>query len=147
LDLPFGERNNWNGVKPTCGACWGIRRARMWNGWRWTGEIQPRSMQHFIGQSPWKLGPVIAIHQRLVAETLGCFCCSRRVGCRLEFGWADMARRANENRIRQLHFLVLLHRFSENTISSRRGVRELMCDVLIMRRGNVAANISINVLY
>ena len=30
-----------------------------------------RSMQHFIGQSPWKPEPVIAIHQRLVAETLG----------------------------------------------------------------------------
>ena len=22
-------------------ACWGIRRARMWNGWRWTGVIKP----------------------------------------------------------------------------------------------------------
>ena len=30
-----------------------------------------RSMQHFIGQSPWKAEPVIVIHQRLVAETLG----------------------------------------------------------------------------
>ena len=30
-----------------------------------------RSMQHFIGQSPWKPEPVIAIHQKLVAETLG----------------------------------------------------------------------------
>ncbi len=30
-----------------------------------------RSMQHFIGQSPWKAEPVIAIHQRLVAESLG----------------------------------------------------------------------------
>lgn len=30
-----------------------------------------RSMQHFIGQSPWKPEPVIAIHQRLVVETLG----------------------------------------------------------------------------
>jgi SRSO17 transposase len=30
-----------------------------------------RSMQHFIGQSPWKPEPVTAIHQRLVAETLG----------------------------------------------------------------------------
>jgi SRSO17 transposase len=30
-----------------------------------------RSMQHFIGQSPWKPEPVIAIHQRLVSETLG----------------------------------------------------------------------------
>jgi SRSO17 transposase len=30
-----------------------------------------RSLQHFIGQSPWKAEPVIAIHQRLVAETLG----------------------------------------------------------------------------
>jgi SRSO17 transposase len=30
-----------------------------------------RSMQHFIGQSPWKPEPVIAIHQRMVAETLG----------------------------------------------------------------------------
>jgi SRSO17 transposase len=29
-----------------------------------------RSMQYFIGQSPWKAEPVIAIHQRLVAETL-----------------------------------------------------------------------------
>jgi SRSO17 transposase len=30
-----------------------------------------RSMQHFIGQSPWKGEPVIGIHQKLVAETLG----------------------------------------------------------------------------
>ena len=30
-----------------------------------------RSMQHFIGQSPWEAEPVIAIHQRLVGETLG----------------------------------------------------------------------------
>jgi len=30
-----------------------------------------RSMQHFIGQSPWKPEPVTVIHQRLVAETLG----------------------------------------------------------------------------
>ena len=30
-----------------------------------------RSMQHFIGQSPWEQEPVIAIHQRLVGGTLG----------------------------------------------------------------------------
>ena len=30
-----------------------------------------RSMQHFVGQSVWKPEPVIAIHQRLMAETLG----------------------------------------------------------------------------
>lgn len=30
-----------------------------------------RSMQYFIGQSPWKTEPVLKIHQRLVAETLG----------------------------------------------------------------------------
>ncbi|MGD0878602.1 MAG: transposase, partial [Anaerolineales bacterium] len=30
-----------------------------------------RSMQHFMGQSPWEQEPVIAIHQRLVSETLG----------------------------------------------------------------------------
>ena len=30
-----------------------------------------RSMQHFIGQSPWKTEPVTLIHQRLVAEMLG----------------------------------------------------------------------------
>jgi SRSO17 transposase len=30
-----------------------------------------RSLQYFIGQSPWKLEPVTEIHQRLVAETLG----------------------------------------------------------------------------
>jgi len=30
-----------------------------------------RSLQHFIGQSPWKAEPVIEIHQRLIAETLG----------------------------------------------------------------------------
>jgi SRSO17 transposase len=29
-----------------------------------------RSMQHFMGQSPWEQEPVIAIHQRLVGETL-----------------------------------------------------------------------------
>ena len=30
-----------------------------------------RSMQYFVGQSRWNTEPVIAIHQRLVAETLG----------------------------------------------------------------------------
>jgi SRSO17 transposase len=30
-----------------------------------------RSMQYFIGQSPWKQEPVISIHQRLMSETLG----------------------------------------------------------------------------
>jgi SRSO17 transposase len=30
-----------------------------------------RSMQHFVGQSPWEEEPVVAIHQRLVAESLG----------------------------------------------------------------------------
>ena len=30
-----------------------------------------RNLQYFIGQSPWRTEPVIAIHQRLVAETLG----------------------------------------------------------------------------
>lgn len=34
-------------------------------------EENVRSMQHYIGQSTWKQGPVIAIHQGLVAETLG----------------------------------------------------------------------------
>jgi SRSO17 transposase len=30
-----------------------------------------RSMQHFIGQSPWEQEPAIAIHQQLLGETLG----------------------------------------------------------------------------
>jgi SRSO17 transposase len=30
-----------------------------------------RNPQYFVGQSPWKTEPVIEIHQRLVAETLG----------------------------------------------------------------------------
>ena len=30
-----------------------------------------RDLQYFVGQSPWKTEPVIEIHQRLVAETLG----------------------------------------------------------------------------
>jgi SRSO17 transposase len=30
-----------------------------------------RSMQHFIGQSPWEQEPVVVIHQRLVGESLG----------------------------------------------------------------------------
>lgn len=30
-----------------------------------------RNLQYFVGQSPWKTEPVIEIHQRLVAETLG----------------------------------------------------------------------------
>jgi SRSO17 transposase len=33
--------------------------------------VKAPSMQHFIGQSPWKPEPVIAIHQGLVAEALG----------------------------------------------------------------------------
>jgi SRSO17 transposase len=30
-----------------------------------------RDMQHFVGQSPWPIEPVLAIHQQLIAETLG----------------------------------------------------------------------------
>jgi len=30
-----------------------------------------RDMQHFIGQSPWPMEPILAIHQQNVAETLG----------------------------------------------------------------------------
>ncbi len=30
-----------------------------------------RNLQHFIGQSPWRKEPVLMIHQRLIAETLG----------------------------------------------------------------------------
>ena len=30
-----------------------------------------RSLQYFVGQSPWAAEPVIAIHQRLIGETLG----------------------------------------------------------------------------
>jgi SRSO17 transposase len=30
-----------------------------------------RNLQYFVGQSPWKIEPVIEVHQRLVAETLG----------------------------------------------------------------------------
>ena len=30
-----------------------------------------RSLQHFIGQSPWSPTPLLAVHQRLVGETLG----------------------------------------------------------------------------
>ncbi len=30
-----------------------------------------RDLQHFIGQSRWDQEPVVAIHQRLVGETLG----------------------------------------------------------------------------
>jgi SRSO17 transposase len=31
----------------------------------------PRTMQHFLGQSPWEMGAVLSIHQRLIVETLG----------------------------------------------------------------------------
>jgi SRSO17 transposase len=34
-------------------------------------EENVRSMQYFVGQSPWKAEPVIKIHQGLVGETLG----------------------------------------------------------------------------
>jgi SRSO17 transposase len=30
-----------------------------------------RDMQHFIGQSPWPMEPILAIHQQIVADTLG----------------------------------------------------------------------------
>jgi len=30
-----------------------------------------RDLQHFIGQSQWAIGPIVAIHQQLIAETLG----------------------------------------------------------------------------
>lgn len=30
-----------------------------------------RNLQYFVGQSPWKTAPVLEVHQRLVAETLG----------------------------------------------------------------------------
>ena len=31
----------------------------------------PRTMQHFLGQSPWEMDAVLSIHQQLVVETLG----------------------------------------------------------------------------
>jgi SRSO17 transposase len=33
--------------------------------------VNVRSLQHFIGQSPWPSEPVLALHQQLVGETLG----------------------------------------------------------------------------
>jgi SRSO17 transposase len=33
--------------------------------------LNVRSLQHFIGQSPWSPVPLLAVHQRLVGETLG----------------------------------------------------------------------------
>jgi SRSO17 transposase len=30
-----------------------------------------RDLQHFIGQSQWPIEPVLAIHQQIIAETLG----------------------------------------------------------------------------
>lgn len=33
--------------------------------------VNVRNLQHFVGQSQWKKEPVVAIHQRLVGETLG----------------------------------------------------------------------------
>jgi SRSO17 transposase len=33
--------------------------------------VNVRSLQHFIGQSPWSPTPLLAVHQRLVGETLG----------------------------------------------------------------------------
>ena len=30
-----------------------------------------RNLQYFVGQSPWKTEPVLEVHQRMVAETLG----------------------------------------------------------------------------
>ena len=30
-----------------------------------------RTMQHFLGQSPWSTEPALAVHQALMAETLG----------------------------------------------------------------------------
>ena len=33
--------------------------------------VNVRTLQHFIGQSPWRTAPVLAIHQEQVGETLG----------------------------------------------------------------------------
>jgi SRSO17 transposase len=33
--------------------------------------VNVRDLQHCIGQSQWNQGPIVAIHQRLVGETLG----------------------------------------------------------------------------
>ena len=33
--------------------------------------VNVRNLQHFVGQSQWEKEPVVAIHQRLVGETLG----------------------------------------------------------------------------
>ncbi len=33
--------------------------------------LNVRSMQNFVGQSPWQLEPVIDTHQKLIAESLG----------------------------------------------------------------------------
>jgi SRSO17 transposase len=34
-------------------------------------DVKVRNLQHFIGQSQWEKEPIVAIHQRLVGETLG----------------------------------------------------------------------------
>jgi SRSO17 transposase len=36
-----------------------------------TQGVNVRDLQHFIGQSPWPLEPVVARHQQLIADTLG----------------------------------------------------------------------------
>jgi SRSO17 transposase len=36
-----------------------------------TLDVNVRSLQHFIGQSPWSPTPLLAVHQQLVGETLG----------------------------------------------------------------------------
>jgi SRSO17 transposase len=36
-----------------------------------TQGVSVRDLQHFIGQSPWPSGPLLARHQQLVADTLG----------------------------------------------------------------------------
>jgi len=34
-------------------------------------QVNVRDLQHFLGQSPWSKEPVLVIHQRLLAESLG----------------------------------------------------------------------------
>ncbi len=71
LNQLFSGRSNWNGARAMCRACWGMRRARMLSRWRLSWVRMSAACSILLDKVRGKQEPVIAIHQRLVGETLG----------------------------------------------------------------------------
>jgi len=66
----FGGRSSWNGVRDICKGCWGMRRARTLSGWH-LSWVRMYAVWSILLDKAVEEEPVVAIHQRLVGETLG----------------------------------------------------------------------------